>query len=128
MWADVLGFAELVKANPDRWADYKVEGYPGRKLKATSESHSALMYLFWALRKELFTAGQADTNPAYSQVASDSMMLIYDRLSVAIEAAARVLCWSLLNSDYSLRVGIGSGTFIRIPEPQADDSPHFRDK
>ena len=120
MLADVLGFADLVKANPDRWTNYKVEGYSCRKIKGTSESHSALVWLFWNLRRALFTAGQGNTNPQYSHVASDSMLLVYDGLAVAIAAAAQLLRWSLLNSPDSLRIGIGCGTFTRI-EPQQDE-------
>ena len=124
--ADVLGFSALVSAHPHRLTHTHLEDprrpeFDDIKVTETSESHNALVTLFWNLHRELFVADEAPGSPAYSHVASDSMLLIYDDLSRAIDAATRLLRWSLLHSQYSLRVGIGCGTFNTIQDARLRD-------
>ena len=127
--ADVLGFSALIRAHPNAY-DHVVLNDPQRpelgnvEIDGTSESHGALVHLLWNLHRELFVAEHADENPAYSHIASDAMLLVYNDLPKAIDAAARVLRWSLHHSRYSLRIGIGCGTFNSIPVDR--DTPDKR--
>ena len=124
--ADVLGFSALVSANPHARTHFHLEDpeLGHTELTGTSESHNALVMLFWNLHRELFASDEANGNPTYSHVASDSMLLIHDDFSRAINTAARVLCWSLLHSEYSLRIGVGCGTFNTIQDERLQDG-HF---
>ena len=123
--ADVLGFSDLVRKNPHAYNHIHVEDPEHPELGViegmrTSDSHGVLVQLLWNLHRELFVADQAEKNPTYSHVASDSMLIIYDEFPSAIDAAARVLRWSLRHSEYSLRVGVGCGTFNSIPMSTAE--------
>ena len=124
--ADVLGFSALVSANPHARTHFHLEDpeLGHTELTGTSESHNALVMLFWNLHRELFVSDEANGNPTYSHVASDSMLLIHDDFSRAINTTARVLCWSLLHSEYSLRIGVGCGTFNTIQDERLQDG-HF---
>ena len=126
--ADVLGFSTLVAAHPHRFTHTHFEDpqdpeFDDIEVMGTSESHNALVMLFWDLHRELFVADEAHGSPTYSHVASDSMLLIYDDLPRAIDAAARVLRWSLRHSQYSLRIGVGCGTFSTIQAPRLQREP-----
>ena len=123
--ADVLGFSDLVRKNPHAYNHIHVEDPEHPELGViegmrTSDSHGVHVQLLWNLHRELFVADQAEKNPTYSHVASDSMLIIYDEFPSAIDAAARVLRWSLRHSEYSLRVGVGCGTFNSIPMSTAE--------
>ena len=141
--ADVLGYKQIVESEPGITTRTKILPRPGLEeatfgkegveVESTSAARSGpahLVFLAHQLSEGRFSQISGPSKDAgfraeHLVVASDSLYAVYMKPRQVLQASIHAIRWCLQSVDlishhHAIRIGIGSGTFVRLCESNDD--------